>query len=107
MNNIIVCPFCKCGSRSDGDTTLLLLFHPVHRCCTIVYFTNAVVKFTALVKYTMVQQRWTGWNRSRSVVSPSLLLPHLQNGHTMILFIRSILLILRATSTLPLRWNVR
>ena len=30
-------------SRSNRDTTLLLLLHPVHGCCTIMHFTNFVI----------------------------------------------------------------
>ncbi len=35
-------PVTCCGSRGNGDTSLLLLNHPVHRSCTIVHLTNLV-----------------------------------------------------------------
>src|ERR1035437_6452320 len=42
MDDIIVLPLCKCSSRSNCDTALLFLCHPVHGCCPIVNFTNTV-----------------------------------------------------------------
>ena len=51
LNNVI---FPKTGScsRGNGYTTLLLLNHPVHGCCTIVYLTN-FVSFTCVIKNTL------------------------------------------------------
>ena len=47
---LIVPESCR-SSRSDGDTTFLLLFHPVHRCSTVVHFTNLVSQ-TSIEKNT-------------------------------------------------------
>ena len=38
----MVLPETGCSGRGDGDTTLLLLRHPVHRSGTFMYLTNAV-----------------------------------------------------------------
>ena len=40
---VAVGPVQSCCRRGDGDTTLLLLLHPVHGSRTVVYFTNLVV----------------------------------------------------------------
>jgi aspartate/methionine/tyrosine aminotransferase len=40
------------------------------------------VYLTKLVKYMMVQQQWTGWNKSKNVVLPLLLLKTLQFTNT-------------------------
>lgn len=37
-----VLPRTCCGGRSDGDASLLFLRHPVHRCRTVVHFSNLV-----------------------------------------------------------------
>ena len=42
-------------------------------CSTQVYLTK-------LVKYMTVQQQWTGWNKSKNVVLPLLLLLRLVSG---------------------------
>ena len=39
---VIIIPECGSCSRSDSDTTFLLLFHPVHGGSTIVHFTDFV-----------------------------------------------------------------
>ena len=39
----VACPVCSGCSRSDRDTTLLLLCHQVHRCSTLVGLTDFVV----------------------------------------------------------------
>ncbi|MNI12800.1 hypothetical protein D3C73_659960 [compost metagenome] len=51
INNINAVTFPSSG-RSGGsnrNSTLLFLFHPVHRCCTFVHFTDFVY-FTCIVK---------------------------------------------------------
>ncbi|MNU99956.1 hypothetical protein D3C71_901070 [compost metagenome] len=47
------------GSGGDGDTTLLLLFHPVHRGCAIVNFTD-LVRLTGVIKDTLGGRRLAG-----------------------------------------------
>ena len=42
-------PKCCSSSRSNSYTSLLLLFHPIHSCCTVMDFSN-VVLFTCVVK---------------------------------------------------------
>ena len=39
----VIFPSTCGGSRGDCDATLLLLFHPVHGCCTFVHFTDLVI----------------------------------------------------------------
>ena len=39
----VVIPICRGRRRSDGDTALLLLDHPVHGRGAFVYFTDLVV----------------------------------------------------------------
>ena len=55
----IVCPVTCCSSRCDSDTTLLLLGHPVHCGCSIVYLTN-LVSFTCVVQDTLRCGSFTG-----------------------------------------------
>ena len=38
----VTLPFSCCSSGSDSDTTFLLLNHPVHCSCAIMYFTDFV-----------------------------------------------------------------
>ena len=42
-------PKCRSSSRSNCYTPLLLLFHPIHSCSTIMNFSN-IVLFTCVVK---------------------------------------------------------
>eukprot|EP00497_Spongosphaera_streptacantha_P005970 TRINITY_DN935_c0_g1_i1.p2 TRINITY_DN935_c0_g1~~TRINITY_DN935_c0_g1_i1.p2 ORF type:complete len:129 (-),score=1.86 TRINITY_DN935_c0_g1_i1:485-871(-) len=37
-------PETRCCSRSDCDTTLLFLLHPIHSCGAIMYFTDLMRK---------------------------------------------------------------
>src|SRR5699024_2068525 len=47
----MVFPLSCCSSRSDGNPTLLLLFHPVHLRCTFMRLTN-LMDFTGIVQNT-------------------------------------------------------
>ena len=47
------------SSRSDSDTTFLLLFHPVHGCAAFVHFTN-LVRLTSVEKDTLRRGGLTG-----------------------------------------------
>ena len=51
------------SSRSDCDTTLLLLSHPVHCCCTVMCFTHLVVN-TGVEKDTLGRSCFTGIDMS-------------------------------------------
>ena len=55
----VVLPGTCCGSRGDGDSSLLLLFHPVHGGTTFVHFTN-LVRFSSVVKDTLGGGSFTG-----------------------------------------------
>ena len=46
---IVVLPECSGSCRSDGNTSLLLLNHPVHCGCTVMNLTN-LVSLTSVVK---------------------------------------------------------
>ena len=48
----MVFPVAGCSSGSNGNTSLLLLYHPVHRCATIMSFTDFVVN-TGVVQNTL------------------------------------------------------
>ena len=65
------------------------------------------VRRTRLVRCTMAPQPWTGWCRSRSVVSPSPLPLPPATGSGTGRSIRSTSSTPRDTSTSPLRWSVR
>ena len=49
-----------------------------------VSFTT-LVRFTKSVKLTKVRHKWTGWSKSKNVVSPSHLLRQPLNGKTLVL----------------------
>src|SRR5690554_1552092 len=57
----------EAGGRSgrDGDTTLLLLRHPVHGCSTIMRFAN-LVTHASVEKDTFGRSRFTGINMCRN-----------------------------------------
>ena len=48
----VVLPVAGCSSGSNGNTSFLLLYHPVHRCATIMSFTDLVVD-TGVVQNTL------------------------------------------------------
>ena len=54
-----ISPICSRSSRSDGDTALLLLLHPVHCCRTVVHLTDFVSQ-TGVEQYTFRSSRLTG-----------------------------------------------
>ena len=56
--SLIVPECCGCG-RSNGDTSLLLLNHPVHRSCTFVNLTN-LVGLSGVVEDSLGSGRFTG-----------------------------------------------
>ena len=60
----------RCSGR-DRDTTLLLLNHPVHRCSTIMYFTDLVVD-TRVEEDTLRGRRLTGIDVSHDTDVTSL-----------------------------------
>ena len=60
----------RCSGR-DRDTTLLLLNHPVHRCSTIMYFTDLVVD-TRVEEDTLRGRRLTGIDVSHDTDVASL-----------------------------------
>ena len=56
-------PMAGGSSGCDRDTTLLLLFHPVHGCCTIMCLTNLIVD-TCVVQDTLCQSGLAGIDMS-------------------------------------------
>ena len=56
---VVVVPECGGCSRRDGDASLLLLHHPVHRCAAFVNFAD-LVSLTRIEKYTLRRGRLTG-----------------------------------------------
>ena len=55
----IIVPECSGSGRSDGDTALLLLLHPVHGSCTFVNLTD-LVGLTGVEKDTLGRGGLTG-----------------------------------------------
>ena len=49
--DLMVLPETSCSCRGDSDSTLLLLLHPVHRCITVMHFTNFMT-LTRVIKNT-------------------------------------------------------
>ena len=58
-------PEASCSSRSDCNTSLLLLIHPVHCCGTVVCFTDFVVN-AGIVKNTLGSSSLTRINVSHN-----------------------------------------
>ena len=48
----VIFPETSCRSRSNCNTSFLLLSHPVHSCCTFVNFTN-LVSLTCIEQYSL------------------------------------------------------
>jgi hypothetical protein len=57
--NLIVSPEACRRGRSYGDTSLLFLFHEIHRCRAIVDFAHAV-RFACIEKYPFGRSCLTG-----------------------------------------------
>ena len=53
-----IVPISGCGSRSNSNTTFLLLFHPVHRSSTIMNFTDLVSQ-TSIIQNTFWSSGFT------------------------------------------------
>ena len=64
-----VVPLASCGSRGDGDSTLLLLRHPVHGGGTFVHFTD-FVRASRVVKDALSRSRLTSINMSHDADIP-------------------------------------
>ena len=68
----IFIPFRCSGCRSNSDSSLLLLLHPVHGRISIMYLTNFMT-FTRIIKYSLGRCRFTGIDMSNYSYIPGFL----------------------------------